>query len=137
MTGEFVKNLAFDENAILNNGPANARGPQNNLEGDHFTGGDTGWLVRLNAGKEALDNLWDWNVFLSYRYVQSDATVDGFTDPEFGGPLAGTNLKGFVIGGNLALSPRVYATLRYMSADSVAGPIYRDDIVQFDLNAKF
>ncbi len=137
MTGEFVKNLAFDENSILNNGPANARGPQNNLEGDHFTGGDTGWLVRFNAGKESLDNLWDWNVYLSYRYVQSDATVDGFTDSEFGGPLAGTNLKGFMIGGNLALGPRVYASLRYMSADSVSGPVYKDDIVQFDLNAKF
>ncbi len=51
LVGEFVKNLAFDRNAILNNGPANARGPQNNIVGDDYQGGDTGWMVRLNAAR--------------------------------------------------------------------------------------
>jgi hypothetical protein len=142
LTGEFVKNLAFDRNAILNNGsPDFAPGPVNNLNDPNdpksFAGGDTGWLVRLNLGKVALEQLWDWNVNLSYRYVESDATVDGFTDSDFGGSLAGTNLKGYVIGGNLALSPRVWAGLRWMSADSVAGPTYKNDLIQVDLNAKF
>ena len=137
LTGEFVKNLAFDRTAILNNGPANARGPQNNIVGDNFVGGDTGWIVRLNAGKVALEQLWDWNVQLGYRYVESDATVDGFTDSDFGGSLAGTNLKGFVVGSNVAFGPRVWATLRFMGAEDVAGPVYKSDLVQFDLNAKF
>jgi hypothetical protein len=137
LTGEFVKNLAFNRTAILDNGPANTRGPQNNLVGDNFVGGDTGWIVRLNAGKVDLEELWDWNVQLSYRYIETDATVDGFTDSDFGGSLAGTNLKGFVIGGNLALGPRVWVGLRYMSADNVAGETYKSDLVQLDLNAKF
>ena len=137
LVGEFVKNLAFDRNAILNNGPANAKGPQNNMVGDDYQGGDTGWMVRLNAGKVDLESLWDWNVQLSYRYVESDATVDAFTDSDFGGSLAGTNLKGFIVGGNLALSSRVWVGLRYMSADSVAGPAYHSDLFQADLNAKF
>ena len=137
LTGEFVKNLAFDRAAIENNGPANALGPQNNLVGGNFVGGDTGWILRLSAGKVALEHLWDWNVNLSYRYVESDATVDGFVDSDFGGSLAGTNLKGFTIGGNLALSPRVWAGLRWMSADSVAGPTFKSDVIQFDINAKF
>jgi hypothetical protein len=76
-------------------------------------------------------------VQLSYRYVQTDATVDGFTDSDFGGSLAGTNLKGYTLGGNLAFSRRVWAGLRFMSADAVSGPTYRNDLLQFDLNAKF
>jgi len=141
LTGEFVKNLAFDRNEILNNGSPNLPGPVNNLNNpsdpNSFAGGDTGWIVKLNLGKVALEQLWDWNVNLSYRYVESDATVDGFTDSDFGGSLAGTNLKGYVLGGNLALSPRVWASLRWMSADAVAGPTYKNDLIQVDLNAKF
>jgi len=137
LVGEFVKNLAFDRNAILANGPPQAQGPQNNIVGDDYEGGDTGWMVKLNAGKVDLESLWDWNVQLSYRYVESDATVDAFTDSDFGGSLAGTNLKGFIIGANLALSPRVWLGARYMSADSVAGPVYHSDLFQVDLNAKF
>jgi cytoskeletal protein RodZ len=141
LTGEFVKNLAFDRNDILNNGSPNLPGPINNLanssDPNSFVGGDTGWIVKLNLGKVALEQLWDWNVNLSYRYVESDATVDGFTDSDFGGSLAGTNLKGYVLGGNLALSPRVWAGLRWMSADAVAGPTYKNDLIQVDLNAKF
>jgi hypothetical protein len=140
LTGEFVKNLAFDRNAIINNGPANFQGPQNNTTAgtaNSFDGGDTGYFVRLNVGKVALEQLWDWNLSLSYRYVETDATVDGFTDSDFGGSLAGTNLKGYTIGGNLALSPRVWAGLRWMSADAIAGPTFKNDLIQFDLNAKF
>jgi hypothetical protein len=136
-----VKNLAFDRNTILNNGSPNLPGPVNNLTNpsdvSSFTGGDTGWIVKLNLGKVALEQLWDWNVNLSYRYVESDATVDGFTDSDFGGSLAGTNLKGYVLGGNLALSPRVWAGLRWMSADAISGPPYKSDLLQVDLNAKF
>jgi hypothetical protein len=141
LTGELVKNLAFDRNAILSAGSPNLPGPINNLtnasDPNSFAGGDTGWNVRLNLGKVALENLWDWNVSLGYRYVESDATVDGFTDSDFGGALAGTNLKGFVIGANLAFSPRIWSSVRWMSADSVAGPTYKNDLIQVDLNAKF
>jgi hypothetical protein len=58
-------------------------------------------------------------------------------DSDFGGALAGTNLQGFTLGGNLALSPRVWLSLRWLSASSIAGPTYKSDTVQLDLNAKF
>jgi hypothetical protein len=140
LTGEFVQNLAFDRNAILNNGPAGFPGPQNNTtngNADSFNGGDSGYLMRLDLGKVALEKLWDWNLQLSYRYVESDATVDGFTDSDFGGSLTGTNLKGYTIGGNLAFSKRVWIGLRWMSAEAIAGPTYKNDLIQFDVNAKF
>lgn len=140
ITGELIKNLAFDRNAIINNGPAFDPGPQNNTSGadpHSFAGGDTGGIVRLNLGKVALEKLWDWNVGVSYRYVESDATVDGFTDADFGADLVGTNLEGYTIGGNLALSPHIWTGLRFMSADAIAGPAYHNDLVQFDINAQF
>jgi hypothetical protein len=136
LTGEFVKNVAFDAGAIESNGPANLSGPVNNLgPGGGFDGGDTGYNVRLNLGKVSLEHLWDWNVTLTYRYLESDAVVDGFNDSDFGG--GGTNLKGYILGANLALSPRVWTGFRWMSADSIAGPSFEEDLFQFDINAKF
>ena len=140
VTGEFIDNLAFDRNSIINGGPASDPGPQNNTTSTNrgsFDGGNMGYLIHMDAGKVALEELWDWNIRLSYRYVETDATVDAFTDSDFGAPLYGTNLKGFTIGGNLALSKRVWLGLSYMSADNVAGPTFHSDLVQFDVNAKF
>jgi len=140
VTGEFIDNVAFDRNSIINGGPASDAGPQNNTyssDPNSFYGGNIGWMVHADAGHVALENLWDWNVRLSYRYVQTDATVDAFTDSDFGAPLYGTNLKGYTVEGNLALSKRVWLGLRYMSADNVAGPTFHSDLVQFDINAKF
>jgi hypothetical protein len=141
ITGEFIDNVAFDRNSIVNGGPASASGPQNNDltpgEASSFDGGNIGWMIHADAGHVALENLWDWNVRLSYRYVQTDATVDAFTDSDFGAPLYGTNLKGYTVEGNLALSKRVWLGLRYMSADNVSGPTFHSDLVQFDINAKF
>jgi hypothetical protein len=141
LTGEFVDNLAFNRTDILNNGSPDSPGPVNNLNNatdpNSFVGGNIGYLVKLNVGKVALEHLWDWNLYLSYRYIQSDATVDGFNDSDFGGTLSGTNLKGYTLGGRLALSPRVFLGLTWMSANAIAGPVYKNDLVQFDINAKF
>jgi hypothetical protein len=135
-----VKNVAFDRNAIENNGPPQEVGPVNNLSGDGtgvFVGGDSGYNVRLVLGRPILDEFGQWNVNLTYRYVESDAVIDGFTDADFGGPLVGTNLKGYIVAGNFALSPRVWTSLQWMSANAIAGPTYQNDLIQFDINAKF
>ena len=134
--GEIIKNLAFDRTAILNNGPSRLRGPVNNLGTNGvFGGGDTAWMLTLNVGKPALEATWDWSLSLGYRYVESDALIDGFCDSDFGG--GGTNLKGFILGGSLALSPRVWLGFRWMSADSIGGVPYKEDVLQIDFNAKF
>jgi hypothetical protein len=141
ITGEFITNVAYDRSAILSNGPASNPGPQNNesiaADPSTYGGGSDGYMVHLDFGKVALQQLGDWNVQLSYRYVQTDATVDGFTDSDFGGDLTGTNLKGYTVGGNVALSSRVWTGIRWMSADSISGPTFKNDLIQFDLNAKF
>jgi hypothetical protein len=149
LIGEFVENLAFNA-AKINAVAVNNRGPGQTVQqmdsaGQNVTvtlpgkyeGGDTAWIVTLRVGKPALEKLWDWDVDLGYRYVQSDSLVDGFADSDFGYPLTGTNLKGYTIGGDLALGQRVWLGLHLMSADAIIGPPYKDDIVQFDLNGKF
>ena len=135
LTGEAVKNTAANS-ADINRIAINNRGPDlaSGLPGN-YAGGDTGWLINLNLGDVALKKRWDWNLNVGYRHVESDAVVDGFCDSDFGG--GGTNLKGFTLGGGLGLSPRVWLAARWMSADSIAGPTFKTDIFQFDINAKF
>jgi Putative porin len=135
LTGEWIKNTAFDSEAI-NRIAVNNRGPNlaNGSPGS-FVGGDTAWLIQVKFGSPALEKRWDWNAGVNYRYIESDAVVDGFNDSDFG--LGGTNLKGFEIFGSLALSPRIFVGLRWLSADEVSGPKYSSDIFQLDFNAKF
>jgi hypothetical protein len=137
LIGEVTENLAFNASkinalAVNNRGPNTASGALGN-----FQGGDTAWIVTFKAGDIALDKLWAWSFDIGYRYVESDAIVDGFADADFGAPLTGTNLKGFTVGGNLALGPRVWLGLHWMSADAIAGPPYKSDLIQFDINGKF
>jgi Putative porin len=82
-----------------------------------------------------LSKRWDWNVGVSYRYLETDAVVDAFNDSDFG--LGGTNLKGYVFGGSLALAEKVVASARILSADNIIGPTYRVDVLQFDLVARY
>lgn len=130
LVGEVIKNIAFDS-AAIEKVAVNNRGPGAGT----FDGGDTAWNLALMVGNPALETLWDWQVGLGYRYVGSDAVVDGFTDSDFGG--GGTNVQGFILGGNVALSRAVRVGVRWMSCDEIAGPPLSTDTLQFDLNAKF
>ena len=128
LLGEVTKNLAFDSYQI-NRIAVNNRGV------GAFEGGDTAWYLAFQVGKPTFESFGDWQASFGYRYVESDAIVDGFTDSDFGG--GGTNVKGFTLGGNMALSPAVRCGLRWMSSDEIIGSPLRSDTFQFDINAKF
>ncbi len=137
LTGEYVNNLAFHRHsvgakAVNNLGAAPSAGGVG-----AFEGGNAAWFVGITAGAVAMRQRWDWNVSLDYRNVQSDALVDGFCDADFGGTLLGTNHKGYTLSGNMALAPRVWLTVRWMSATGLAGPTFRNDLLLFDINSKF
>ncbi len=70
LAGEFVENLAFDRGDIdtvaVNNRGGGGAGT--------FAGGNKGYNVSLTMGQPVLQKLWDWNLSLTYRYVESDAT---------------------------------------------------------------
>jgi len=138
LVGEVVQNLAFKKDAI-NLIAVNNRGEladPNQLDAiGPFDGDPFAWLIELRVGTPSLSKRWDWAVDVGYRWIGSDAVVDGFNDSDFG--LGGTNMKGFTVGGHLALSENVYVSLRWMGADSIAGPTYKTNIIQFDINSKF
>ncbi|SEH65944.1 putative porin [Magnetospirillum fulvum] len=128
--GEYVRNLAFSKAKMLR------YDLQNNFNGGGgYDGGGTGYLMRLTVGKPKLAERWDWSVNLAYKYLESDAVVDGLADSDFG--MGGTNLKGTILGGSLALGKNVWTGLRWMSADSIAGQPFSVDTVQADITARF
>lgn len=136
--GEYLQNLAFKKNnvagrAVNNIGPTQAGGGGPNL--GPYEGGNIGWLIRTTVGHKELDQYGDWNANVGYKYLESDATVDAFADSDFG--LGGTNLKGYFVGGNYALSQNVSTSLTWMSANAIAGAPFAVDVLQLDLNAKF
>jgi hypothetical protein len=135
LDGEYVWNSAFNRNLMMtapfvNNFGASAPGTPGS-----FVGGNQGYLSRITVGEKEVKHLWDWNVHAGYKYLESDATLDAFTDPDFG--LGGTNLKGYFVGGNLGLGENVWATIRWMSANNIASVPFAVDVLQVDLNARF
>ncbi len=132
--GEFIKNLEYNRAAIL------AHTPVNNLGSNGaYQGGDTAYMLKLTIGHELLDERWKWNTAFAYKYLESDSLVDALDDPDFhtNGIFGGTNAKGYVVSGNLAVSRAAYLTLRWLSANAVSGPPRDIDVLQLDLNARF
>jgi hypothetical protein len=134
LDAEYVWNTAFDRAAVAAVAVNNFAGTTTGAAGP-FNGGNQGWLARLTVGDREIKHLWDWNAHVGYKYLESDATVDAFVDSDFG--LGGTNLKGYFVGGNVGLAENVWASVRWMSANSIAGLPYSVDVVQLDLNARF
>ncbi len=130
LVSEWVKNLAFDRTSIaavaVNNGGAS-----------NFIGGNTGWMTTLKFGSSVIQEFGDWSASIGYRRLESDAVVDGFNDADFGGDLLGTNLKGFTLAASFGLSRDVWIDAHWYSASAIAGPVYKNDLLQLDLNAKF
>jgi hypothetical protein len=149
LDGEYVRNIAWSKDDIaarILNSPLPA-GPTvgcstvagstvaNCATGQIYDGGNQGWLARMTVGYRDLKRFGDWNAFVGYKWLESDAVIDAFTDSDFG--LGGTNLKGYFIGGNFAVGPNVWLTGRWMSANQIAGAPYAVDVLQIDLNAGF
>jgi hypothetical protein len=134
LTGEATKNLAFDDSGVAGRA-VNNRGSGTASKVGAYEGGDSAWFANLVFGKPALEALGDWQAGFGYRYVESDAVVDGFTDSDFGG--GGTNVQGYTLGATMALSPAVRLGLRWMSSDEIIGSPLSTDTLQLDLNAKF
>lgn len=132
--GEYVRNLGYSARRIAPVAVNNCAQASDGTCGK-FLGGPNGYLGRVSFGSVSQQNRWDWSVALTYRYLESDAVVDAFTDSDFG--LGGTNLRGFIVGGNLYLFDRVWTSARYLSADEVTGPPFKSDIFMVDVSTRF
>jgi hypothetical protein len=135
--GEFIKNLAFNREAILNHGPPQGPiGPQNNIGSNgEYVGGDTGYIIRGQIGQLEIKKRWDWNVMLAYKYLESDSTLDSINDADF--HLGGTNAKGYILTGSLGVAKDTFVSLRWFSAQVVSGPKDSNNVVQVDLQSSF
>jgi len=134
LRAEFVKNLAFNEQAVSAIAVNNREGSTTSTPG-LYQGGATGWYTMLYFGDAAIKERWDWNMYVGYRKVESDSVVDGFADADFG--LGGTNFKGPTIGGNLAIANDIWLELKWMPAATISGPTYKVNVIQMDVNSKF
>lgn len=130
LTADYVKNTAFDRSEIQRR------------TGVALTDGkDYGYLFKLAIGMPKLEKRHDWQTSFTYRYLGSDATVDAFTDSDFG--LGGTNLKGYLLGVNYGVDQNAWLSLRWMSAQSIESfslnPNHRFgvDLLQADVNVRF
>jgi len=133
--GEYIKNTAWNQDdigavAVNNRGASPVLGQIGGYEG-----GDTAWLLRTEFGKTKFEKKGDWAAWFEYRYVESDAMPDAFTDSNFGG--GGTNAEGFGLGAHVALSPKVKLGARWISTNQIAGPPLKIDIFMIDISAKF
>jgi hypothetical protein len=137
LMADVVKNFGLDRAAM--NDLARRDAVVNNRSGGNgaWEGGDIGWYIGLNFGKPVIlfDKRGDWAVNVGYRYVESDAMVDGFTESRFGN--GGTNMEGYTIQGLYALSKRTWARLAYMSANQIAGPTLQTDVFLLEFLSRF
>jgi len=130
LEADFVKNFGFNRSAILGHSPSNNLGANN-----AFQGGSNAYLAKLFVGHQSLDKLGDWNATIGYKYLETDALLDAFTDSDF--HLGGTNAKGYILSANLALNKYAWLSATWLSANQVSGPAYSADVLLVDLNAKF
>ncbi len=126
LTGDFVKNIGFDRQEILQ---------RTGFDLEPKTGG---YHLKLAVGMPVMKKHGDWQLITAYKYLERDAVLDAFTDSDF--HLGGTNAKGWVLGGSYGLATNTWLTMRWLSADEIDrqpfGPL-AIDVLQLDLNTKF
>ena len=123
LNGEYVHNIGYDRALVLAN------------TGLDLKPRDSAYLAELTFGRTQLAQPGDWRVSVGYRYLEGDSTLDAFADSDF--HLGGTNAKGYTFSADLAFSQRVFARLRYLSANEIDGPQEGVDVLQLELNARF
>lgn len=124
LTGDYVKNLGFDRTSV-----------------ERLTGAEIpsrmseGYLAGLTVGYPEILKRWDWRVYGYYKYLEADAVLDAFTDPDF--HLGGTNAKGWVMGADLGIGKNLWTSLRWVTTNEIKGPPFSIDSVFVDLNYRF
>ena len=148
--GAFVPNVGWVGHALNNLGPdveiaaPTSSDPKNKkwVSGP-YAGGNQGWQARLTAGTVLnLNTLgdWqakrgDWNAYVAYRRLESDAVVDAFADSDF--HLGGTNNRGWQIGGNYAVAKNTIVGLRWLAAEEIVSAPFSVDRGFVDIMTRF
>lgn len=137
LIADAVKNLGFDANEIAQRTMGLATDPTLTAQGttQPLRARTRGYMGRLNVGYEKIRNAGEWQTWLGYKYLQRDAVMDAFNDPDF--HLGGTDAKGYLAGVSIGLEKDTWATLKYYSASAIDGPPLNIDVIELDLNLRF
>lgn len=156
LTGNYLYNFGFDpkNNCLRGNVGApitnvEITDPTNTDQGvcdatnpAKFVGGNQGYGVYLSIGDPALFSVnarrakrGSWAINAAYKYLESDAVPDAFTDSDF--HLGGTNAKGYIIGGAYAPFDGVTVGARWLSANEIVDAPFRVDVLHVDLGFAF
>jgi hypothetical protein len=120
--GDYVNNVGYNRNKV-----AQLSG---NLNVDNM-----GYQIGISVGHPVIEKFGQWNAYLNYKYLEGDAVVDAFTDPDF--HLGGANAKGWILGTDFGVMKNSWFRLRWMTANQISGPPLAIDVLQLDFNAKF
>lgn len=144
VTGDYIRNLAFKRGDIcragvagqpLNNVSANSQGVCGTANAGTFDGGNEGYGVMVQLGYPDATKRGRWTVFGGYKYLESDATLDSFTDSDF--HLGGTNAKGYILGGSYGIFDHLSIGARWLSANEIVDQPFSIDVLQIDLEGRF
>lgn len=129
VTGGYVDNVGYEE--VFGTGDTVIR-----WGGDEDTSPRTkGYLAEVGFGSLRPAERGGWRASLAYRYLESDAVIDSFTDSDF--RLGGTNVEGYILNLDYSFSPKMLARLRYLSGNEIIGAPLGIDVMQLDFNATF
>ncbi len=124
INAEAVENLGFDQKQIL------AR------TGQLIAKRNKGYVMDVAFGDPTPETLGQWRATVGYRYVQRDAVLDAWTDPDL--HLGGTNAVGYYVIGDFGLGGKTWTRLRYLSGNEIDGPPrFGVDVIQWDLLTRF
>ena len=124
VTGDYVTNLGFNQASVeLLTGNPDVPKQIN------------GYLAGLTVGYPDIKNRWEWRIWGYYKYLEADAVLDAFTDPDF--HLGGTNAKGWVLGGDLGVGRNLWTSVKWVSTNEIKGPPFSIDSLFVDLNYRF
>jgi len=125
ITGEATRNIAYNLTQI------------EALTGQAMPANENkGYVGELSFGTPVVDRFGAWRAAVGYRYVQSDAVIDAWTDADF--HEGGTNTLGYYFWSSFGITKNTWLRVRYMSGNEIVGPPrYGLDILQVDLNARF
>lgn len=156
LTGAYLYNFGFDPENICAEGPdgqpwnnVRVTDPDNPNQGAcdtpnpaRFEGGNQAYAAYFSIGDPDLFSInarrarkGAWAVNLAYKYLESDAVPDSFTDSDF--HLGGTNAKGYIVGGAWAPYDGVTIGGRWLSANNIVDAPLRIDVLQLDLGFAF
>jgi hypothetical protein len=123
LTAEGVKNIGFKSADVFNR-----------TGGTYVNPRTRGYRADLGFGS-SINGAGSWRASVGYRYLERDAVVDAFNDQDF--HLGGTDAKGYTVTFDYSFNPRVWARMKYLSANEIDGPPLAIDVWQLDLNAQF